>query len=334
MTPELPPMIASDNHPFAPFVRILGKGKKGSRDLTQDEAQAAMGMILRDDVLPEQLGAFLMLLRIKEESPAEIAGFCAAVQAHWPLPDISVDIDWSCYAGKRRHIPWLVLSQRLLADMGYRQCIHGTRGHTVDRLYVQDAYDYLGWPVLKSLEELADWDPGTPSFLPLDVLSPRLESIIQLRRVLGLRSPVHSFSRLLNPFAAPTVLQAIFHPGYHSIHQGASALLNYPSALVIKGDGGEFERNPDAELTLYWARHGETSETTLPALFARRHVKPESLDLDDLVRLWKGDLQDEYAEAAVLSTAALAIMAHEQWTFDSALQRVQTAWEDRDRTRR
>ncbi|MDD1610672.1 MAG: glycosyl transferase, partial [Methylococcaceae bacterium] len=52
-------------HPFADIIRILGKGKKGSRPLTQEEAYRAMRMILADEVLPIQLGAFLMLMRVK-----------------------------------------------------------------------------------------------------------------------------------------------------------------------------------------------------------------------------------------------------------------------------
>ena len=48
-------------HPFAPFVRILGRGKQGSRSLTQDEAYQAMSMIVAGEVEPLQLGAFLML---------------------------------------------------------------------------------------------------------------------------------------------------------------------------------------------------------------------------------------------------------------------------------
>ena len=34
--------LTSTEHPFAEFIKILGKGKKGSRDLTQDEAYRAM----------------------------------------------------------------------------------------------------------------------------------------------------------------------------------------------------------------------------------------------------------------------------------------------------
>ncbi|HCA27760.1 MAG TPA: glycosyl transferase, partial [Betaproteobacteria bacterium] len=52
-------------HPFAPIIRTLGKGKSGSRALTQEEAHAAMQMILADQVEPMQLGAFLMLMRVK-----------------------------------------------------------------------------------------------------------------------------------------------------------------------------------------------------------------------------------------------------------------------------
>ena len=67
-------------HPFAEYIRILGKGKKGSRPLTQDEAYQAMKMILAEDVLPIQLGAFLMLMRVKEETPEELAGFVLAAR--------------------------------------------------------------------------------------------------------------------------------------------------------------------------------------------------------------------------------------------------------------
>ena len=59
-------------HPFAQYVRILGKGKTGSRSLSYEEAYQAFSMILKDEVLDVQLGAFLMLLRVKEESVDEL----------------------------------------------------------------------------------------------------------------------------------------------------------------------------------------------------------------------------------------------------------------------
>ena len=51
----------TETHPFAQYVRILGWGRTLSRSLTFEEAEVAMGMILRDEILTEQLGATCLL---------------------------------------------------------------------------------------------------------------------------------------------------------------------------------------------------------------------------------------------------------------------------------
>ena len=58
-------LVTPAEHPFAQFVRILGKGKRGARGLTREEAREAMGMLLDVNAEEVQLGAFLMLLRHK-----------------------------------------------------------------------------------------------------------------------------------------------------------------------------------------------------------------------------------------------------------------------------
>jgi len=92
-------------HPFAQFVRILGKGKRGARDLTRAEAREAMGMVLDDKVEDTQLGAFLMLLRHKEESAEAMAGFTEALRERWNPPALAGGLDGPTYAGKQRHPP-------------------------------------------------------------------------------------------------------------------------------------------------------------------------------------------------------------------------------------
>ena len=111
-------LITPAEHPFAHFVRILGKGKRGARDLTREEAYEAMGMLLDDKVEDTQLGAFLMLLRHKEESAEEMAGFAEAVRERLQVPRIAVDLDWPSYAGKKRHLPWYLLAVKALAAAG------------------------------------------------------------------------------------------------------------------------------------------------------------------------------------------------------------------------
>ena len=57
-----------------------------SRSLTFEEAEVAMGMILRDEVLLEQLGAFMILLRMKEGAADQITGFVLAVRNTFNIP--------------------------------------------------------------------------------------------------------------------------------------------------------------------------------------------------------------------------------------------------------
>ena len=60
-----------------------------------------------------------MLLRVKEEGPAEIAGFVRAVRKTLPAPEPGlVDVDWSSYAGKKRQLPWFLLAALCLAQSG------------------------------------------------------------------------------------------------------------------------------------------------------------------------------------------------------------------------
>ena len=137
-----------DPHPFARFINILGRGKTLTRSLTVDEAAESMAMILEGRVLPEQLGAFLMLLRVKEESPEEIAGFVRAARASLtpPLNAPRVDLDWSSYAGKGRQLPWFLLATLLLAHNGWRVFMHGAEAHTEGRVYTGSALRALGLP--------------------------------------------------------------------------------------------------------------------------------------------------------------------------------------------
>lgn len=297
-------------HPFAEFVKILGKGKKGSRPLTQDEAYRAMSMILADDVEPIQLGAFLMLMRVKEETAEELAGFVQAARESFNIPDhsIRVDLDWSSYAGKRRHLPWFLLSTLLLAENGVRIFMHGAGGHTQGRIYTHHVLKYLGLQYATTVEKaISQIEHKNFSYLSLEYFCPKLFEMINLRPLMGLRSPVHTLVRLLNPLNAEHSIQGIFHPSYRQVHQKAALLIHQPSMAVLKGEGGETERNPDMDCLVQSVQDNELSEEQWSALFSRRHVKSDNLDPQQLALLWQGTIEDEFAEATVIGTTAIAL---------------------------
>lgn len=317
-------LVTPAEHPFAPFVRILGKGKRGARNLTREEAREAMGMLLDGKVEDTQLGAFLMLLRHKEESAEEMAGFAEAVRERLQAPPVAVDLDWPSYAGKKRHLPWFLLAAKALAQSGVRILLHGGGAHTAGRLYSEQVLDLLAIPLCRNWTEVEQaLDAQNLAFIPLGAWMPQLQRMIDLRNTLGLRSPIHSLARILNPLAARCGLQSIFHPGYQAVHREASRLLG-DSALVIKGEGGEIEINPDATSHLYGTARGENWDEDWPALSPQRHVKPESLQPAHLQAFWRGEAEDAYGRLAVLSSMALALrglgMPREE-AFEQARQR-------------
>lgn len=300
-------LVTPEEHPFAVFVRILGKGKRGARDLTREEAREAMGMLLDGQVEEAQLGAFLMLLRHKEESAEELAGFTDAVRARVGEQNIAVDLDWPSYAGKKRHLPWYLLAAKCLAGNGVRILMHGGGAHTAGRLYSEQLLDVLGIARCASWQEVgAALDRDGLAFIPLDAWMPTLQRMIDLRNVLGLRSPVHSLARILNPLNARCGLQSIFHPGYQDTHREASRLLG-DHAIVIKGEGGEIEINPDNISHLYGTTAGQAWDEEWPAQSAQRHVKPATLEPRHLLDVWHGRASDAYGELAVVASMALGL---------------------------
>ncbi|MBY0430861.1 MAG: glycosyl transferase family protein, partial [Rhodospirillales bacterium] len=185
----------SHEHPFAQYVRILGKGPNLSRPLTREETRLAAGMVLDGTVEPVQLGAFLCLMRVKTETAAEVAGFVQAARdrVERPAGMVPPDLDWSSYAGKSRQLPWFLLAALLLARNGIRVLMHGTEGHTAGRVYAREGLASLGIAPAQSCAEAArQLDQSNFAYLPLAVASPKLHEIIGLKDLLGLRSPVHT----------------------------------------------------------------------------------------------------------------------------------------------
>ena len=297
-------------HSFAKYVRILGKGKQGSRSLDEQEAFDAMGLILDDQVHPEQLGAFLMLLRVKEESPQELAGFIKAVRLRNPVPEsVVVDLDWSSYAGKKRQLPWFLLSALLLAENGYKVFMHGATGHTPGRIYTQQVLSVFSLPSCNDWQQVREQLVAKNfAFMSIDQLAPKMANIIKMRAIFGLRSPVHTLCRMLNPLQAHSSIDGVFHPAYAPMHQMTSSLLGMKNSLTIRGDGGEAEIRPDSDCEIRWIKNNLLSEEVWPRIYSKRVVKDASLCVQNLVELYRGDIEHEYGVGATLSTLATALV--------------------------
>lgn len=313
---------------IAEYVRILGRGPGRSRSLTQEEAHEAMARVLRGEAAAESVGAMLMLMRMKGEVPGEIAGFTAALRETLtavPTPDL----DWPSYAaGRTRGLPWFLLSARVVARAGYTVLLHGWNGLGESGYLVREGMPYAGITSCADPEEAQRvLSAEGIAYLPLENFSEQLLSLLQLRAVFGLRSCLNTVARMLNPGGARASVQGVFHPPYRELQADASHLLGLEAMSVIKGGGGEFERNPSKDIQVFGLRNGQPwEEVVAPDLDETRRLSDGERDCSRLAALWDGTLDDPFSEAIVLSTAALAL---ETLGEPDPMARARQVWEAR-----
>ncbi|UEM01470.1 glycosyl transferase family protein [Skermanella rosea] len=304
-------------HPFAEYTRALGKGPKLFRDLEEHEAEAAMAMVLRGEVDPIQLGAFLLLLRRKGETGAELAGFVRAAKSVLARPDdpIVPDLDWPSYADRHRQQPWFVLSALLLAAEGIKVLMHGIDGGAEGYAPTPAALARLGIHPCGSLTQAAaELRNSNFAYIRLQDFCPDLERLFQLRPLLGVRTAVNTFARDINPLDAPAQIQSVFHPPYRPLHQEIAIRLGQPRAAIFKGIGGEAQRSPLKECVVATVEDGQAAEELWAPRLAERmettyQWRAEDLDPRHPALLWAGELDNPVAEQAVIATAAVGLRA-------------------------
>lgn len=307
---------------MADHVRTLGRGPGRSRDLTRDEAEDAMTLMLSGDAAPEAIGALLMLLRMKGETADEIAGFAQAARLA-TQPVAGVDLDWPSYAaGRTRGHPWFLLSARLVAMAGHRVLLHGWNGSDGA---VRAGLEAAGIPVARTARgaETLLQRCGV-AYLPLEDAHPNLFGLLNLRAVLGLRSCINTVCRMLNPGNAPASVQGVFHPSYRLLQADAAARLGWSALSVIKGGGGEFERHPGKQIDIFGLRGGRPWQAAQPTLLTDTRRLADT-DMDPTT-LWTQGAPGSFEESVVLGTVALAL---ETLGHADGRQEAQRQWDGR-----
>jgi len=204
---------------YASLIKEVGRGARGARDLTREQAEGLFGDILDGRVPDLQLGALLIALRVKGESADEVAGFLAAMQARtaaMTAPDGPRTVLLPSFNGARKQANLMPLVARLLAREGVPVLIFGR--HDFDsRISPFELLQALGLPASDSLADAqARLRDERLAVLPLQLLNPGLDALMALRPRLGLRNSGHSLAKLLDPFPQGRAVRvvAVTHPEY------------------------------------------------------------------------------------------------------------------------
>lgn len=238
-------------------IRTVGRGERGRKPLSFEQAYQVMDEYLDGQVGDDQMAMLLMLIRVQNETNAEIAGFVKAFQSR--VPNLGADIDWPCYAGKRIAAgkPWHALSARILADQGQKILLHGYNDKPAGREHIEAYLDVLNIPLADSPEHAKQLlEAGNIAYLPLGHFAPMAENMISWKNRYGLRSPINTVVRALNPGGGKIGIRGSFHPGFQQLHAEVENVIGEVSHSVIsfKGQSGESEYNPKVSQTVWLSR--------------------------------------------------------------------------------
>ncbi|HVL74965.1 MAG TPA: DNA-binding protein YbiB [Noviherbaspirillum sp.] len=254
--------MTTTNEPFraAPFIKEIGRGKKGARDMSREDARTLYTAMLERRVSDLELGGILIAMRIKGESVDEIAGFLDAAEAAFErLPDPGGEyapIIIPSYNGSRQMPNLTPLLALLLARAGAPVLIHGV---TKDpgRVTTAEVLRELGHEFATTHEQAsAGFAAGRPVFMPIESLAPRLAEMLALRRVLGLRNSTHTLVKIMQPFACPALLLTSYtHPDYLEMlgaYFSTAAAVERGDAFLMRGTEGETVANAKRGQQIAW----------------------------------------------------------------------------------
>ena len=227
------------------YLKVIGRGKVGARNLPRDQATDLMGQVLDGTASDLEVGAFCIAMRVKGETPEEMAGFLDAIHERLEMLPASTHplVVLPSYNGARKLPVLTPLLALLLAREGVPVLVHGTA--TEDRrVSSQDVLAQLG---IEALQEVDEIDAGSVAFAPTALLLPGLERLLDVRRTLGLRNSAHSLVKLMDPLAPVAgdslIVGSYTHPEYAE-SMAATITLTGADALLLRGTEGEPVADP------------------------------------------------------------------------------------------
>lgn len=250
--------------PCASLIREIGRGARGARSLSRQDAHDLYQAVLAGRVSDVELGAVLLSYRIKGESADELAGMLQAVhESLSPVgpPQGGPAVSIPSYNGARRQPNLVPLLALLLARSGVQVLVHGV---TADPGRVTSA-EILAELGIAAADGAAAAEASLAAhgvaFMPTATLSPALARQLSLRAVLGVRNSAHTLAKLLQPFRRPALrLVNYTHPPYRDT---LAELFLQPDAagpagvLLARGTEGEAVADAAVPRRIEWLRGGQ-----------------------------------------------------------------------------
>lgn len=211
---------------FKTYIKAVGTGPKGNRDLTLDESYDMMKQILNADVPNELVTAFLLGWRLKPETTEEFRGALNAIDEFSTKIEVKNSIELGYPFDGKAKTPYLLpLISQTLKKSDLNLVVLGDElqpakgGFTTKELFQKEIFE----------ENLHCFDRSE--------YCKALHNLTQLRQSLGLRTALNTIEKLANVTNSSSAITGVHHKPYVKKYMDVFGP-RYERFAVIQGSEG------------------------------------------------------------------------------------------------
>jgi anthranilate phosphoribosyltransferase len=308
-------------------IRHLAQGEA----IPSDELTRAFERVMVGEATSSQIAALLIGLRVRGETPEEVAAVVRAMQGVMIVlradrPEELVD---TCGTGGGTLVTFNISTAAALvaAGAGVRIAKHGNRSFT-SLCGSADVLEALGVSIEVPLPimERALRDAGIV-FMFAPLMHPAMRHVGPVRRELAVPTVMNIVGPLANPAFAGRQVVGVADERRMPLIAGALRALGTMHALVVHGAPGLDEVSPLGPTGVIEIREGMLREWTVePERYGFGHVRPEHLaggspkeNAEIILAVLSGEASSGATAAVVLNAAAAIYVSGTVGTFDDAV---------------
>jgi anthranilate phosphoribosyltransferase len=247
------------------------------KSLSQDEAAGAMRQIMSGEATPAQFGAFVTALRMKGETPEEIAGMARVMREFSLHVETALPVIDTCGTGGDSK-GWFNISTAaafVVAGAGVPVAKHGNRAMS-GSTGSADALEALGVKIDLGPEGVKRCvEEAGIGFMFAQAFHPAMKFAGPLRPQIGIRTVFNILGPLTNPAGVKRQVIGVADPNVAEKMAKALALLGTEYALVVHAECGADEVDVEDHTLIY---------QVTPDAMKRRRTRAADFGLPDGAR--------------------------------------------------
>ena len=302
---------------FKKYIKAVGTGPKGNRDLEESEVIDAIELILENKVTQAQIGAFLIAWRTKLETDSELTAAVKALKKYMKFTKIDNSLELGYSFDGRENNPFLFpLYENILKEFHEKNKDITPLNLVISGDFLQPAKKGL---TTKDIFNSIDKGQYVHYFDRIEYLR-ELSDLTKLREELGLRTVFNTIEKLLNPASSDFGVTAAFHKPYVKKYI-AMFKEYYKDVLVLKGAEGSPEVFSNGK---YWKEvDGQIIEIpfSLSDFGITYDKNYENISLEEALEIVKNP-NDEILKLAKFNIALYLVFAQRVDTLEDAWKRL------------